>query len=356
MPAPNPGDDDVTLVVGGRRLTGCTRFELRAPVEGMPRSFNFTVTERFTAPAQIVADPPAAVLLYLGRDLALTSRLDRYMPSYDMHQHNVQIVGRGLCAILVDCPVDVFATGWAIAAKTIRQAITAICTPFFLKVRQLPDTDIELPPEMQIIAVPPGYIAYGLAEEFTRSVGVLMYEDERGAVVLSSGGAAGRAGSAIVEGINAERVEGMLSTDHRFARYYVLSQNRLLLDVFDNVVAQAKDPQAALLDPRLRIIPQEFPDVSLQYSVRRAQWEANRRWGRAQIVRVTVTGWRDGQGKLWAPNTMVNVQLPTAKVIKADRVITEVVYQRDEAGTRSILTLMPQKALEVQPFTVPIPV
>jgi hypothetical protein len=53
----------------------------------------------------------------------------------------------------------------------------------------------------------------------------------------------------VIEGINVERVEGMISTDQRFADYYVFSQNRSLLDVGDSVVAHQKDPQAALLAP-----------------------------------------------------------------------------------------------------------
>jgi prophage tail gpP-like protein len=178
-------------------------------------------------------------------------------------------------------------------------------------------------------------------------------------LVLTTGGAGDGSGvaaaSGVTEGVNAERVESMLSADQRFDKYYVLSYNRSLLDVGDAIVAQAKDPESPFLDPRLRIIPQEFPDVSLDFSMRRAQWEANRRWGRSRLVRATVTGWRDGQGQLWRPNTNVSVNLPAADINDDERrTITEVVYYRDERGTRTILSLMPPQALLVQPFTVPV--
>jgi len=62
---------------------------------------------------------------------------------------------------------------------------------------------------------------------------------------------------------------------------------------------------------------------------------------------VVVTGWRDGQGKLWTPNTVVNCDLPTAKVDE-DRVISEVSYLRGEEGTTALLTLMPAIGLSVQ--------
>jgi prophage tail gpP-like protein len=41
-----------------------------------------------------------------------------------------------------------------------------------------------------------------------------------------------------------------------------------------------------------------------------------------------VTGRRDGAGKLWAPNSTVSVQLPTAKIRGEDRAISEVTFMR----------------------------
>jgi prophage tail gpP-like protein len=349
--------DDITIVAGGKRLEGILRFELRAPVEGMPHSFRWTITERFAGQvSQIVVTPRTKCQVFLGADQVLEGWIDRYQPYYDKQQHTVQILGRGLCEDVVDCPVNIFKTGWQLEATTILQAAHAIASPFNLTVVMGPGVaNVTLPPEMQKVAIYPGIPAYGFLEEYCRSVGLLMYEDETGQIVLSTGGAAGRAGSAVIEGANVERVEGMISTDQRFADYYVFSQDRSLLDVGDAIIAHQKDPQAALLAPRLRIILQEFPDVGLQFSLRRALWEANRRWGRSQLVRATITGWRDGQGALYKPNSIISVSLPSAKT-SGDRVITEVAYQRDELGTRSVLTLMPQQALLVQPFTIATPV
>jgi prophage tail gpP-like protein len=96
-----------------------------------------------------------------------------------------------------------------------------------------------------------------------------------------------------------------------------------------------------------------LPDADCSFANRRAQWEANRRYGRSKLARVTVTGWRDGQGKLWKPNTVVNCKLRTAKV-EEDRIICEVSWMRGEAGTQTMLTLMPKGALSPQPFA-PVP-
>jgi prophage tail gpP-like protein len=352
--APKP-DGDVLLQVGGKRIEGLERFELHAPAEGLPRSFIWTVSRNPATAAAL--KPHSAFKVLFGGDLVMTGWTDRVMATYDKSMHSVSVIGRGLCEIIVDCPVNVFQTGWAIQAKTIGQAARIICKPFNIEV-VLPGGDVELPESMQIFAVFPGYPAYAMLEEYTRSVGLLMFENEKGQLVLTTGGAGDGSGiaaaSGVTEGVNAERVESMLSADERFDKYYVLSFNRSLLDVGDAIVAQAKDPESPFLDPRLRIIPQEFPDVSLDFSMRRAQWESNRRFGRSRLVRATVTGWRDGQGQLWRPNTNVSVNLPAADINDERRTITEVVYYRDERGIRTILSLMPPQALLVQPFTVPV--
>lgn len=345
-------DGDVALKVDGRIVSGVERFELQAPAEGVPRSFSVSASKNPALAAARALRPHLPVTVQLGGDTVLTGWTDRIASTYDKGSHIVTLVGRGLCEIIVDCQIDVFSTGWEFKATTIGQAARAICKPYNITV-VLPDGDVDLPDSLKIVAVFPGYQAYGFLEEFTRSVGLLMFENELGQLVLTSGGSGGRAGSAIVEGANVERVEAMASADQRYATYYVLSNNRSLLDVGEAIVAQASDPEGSFLSPRVRIIPQEFPDVSIDFSKRRASWEANRRWGRSKIVRVTVTGWRDGQGKLWTPNSNVRVKLPTAG-INEDRTITDVIYRRDARGTVSVLTLMPKEALSVQPYAVPV--
>jgi hypothetical protein len=76
--------DDITIVAGGKRLEGILRFELRAPVEGMPRSFHWTITERFTDQlSKIVVTPRTSCQVYLGADQVMQGWIDRYQPYFD---------------------------------------------------------------------------------------------------------------------------------------------------------------------------------------------------------------------------------------------------------------------------------
>jgi prophage tail gpP-like protein len=354
---PPPDAEELLIVTGGQRLSGWLDAIIGAGVEEFPRHFHISTTERYPGEiAKAIVRPRAACQVYLinqkYRDKIIDGYIDRYIVELDKDRHFTRLIGRGKCEDLVDSAMDAFATGWVIQATSIKQVAELLAKPFGITVL-VPDGDVNLPPPMQIISVFPGYTVFALLEEFCRSVARLLYEDQDGNLVIAKVSNI-RAGSALTEGVNVKRLEAIASSDQRFARYVVLGQNRNL-SVFDNILGERKDPQAEILGHRLRIIPAETPDINLEFSQQRAQWEANRRFGRSMEVRCTVVGWRDGSGQLWKPNTIVSCRLPSAK-ISEDRCITAVQYLRGERGTEAVLTLMPPKALDVQPFTIFSPV
>lgn len=338
--------------MNGQILGGWQRIRVTRGVELLPSHFDIETTERFPAPSsKVSADPTSPCTVSLSGDLVLTGYIDRYMPIYNKSRHSVRLIGRSKTEDIVDCSVDPSKVGgWYVSAKTVGEYAKKICDLYGITV-SLPDGDADIPGGFdKALVIYPGYTAYFLIEEMARSVGMLVWDNEKGELVISNVGTK-RAGSAVVEGVNAERVEVVFGADQRFATYRVLAQGQDAALGHINFDATAHDPEQSVLRNRLRIIPQELPDPGQSYSQKRAQWEANRRWGRSRIARVYVVGWRDGLGALWRPNTLVNVHLPTAKV-KEDRIISEATWLRGEEGTQTLLTLMPAKGLSVQPFTI----
>ena len=93
----------------------------------------------------------------------------------------------------------------------------------------------------------------------------------------------------------------------------------------------------------------DMPGPDNKWANQRADWEVARRYGRSRIVDVQVTGWRDGAGTLWTPNTIVNCSLPSAKIYQ-DMLLTEVAWMLGEQGSSSLLTLMPKEGFMPEPF------
>jgi prophage tail gpP-like protein len=329
-----PDQEELVIKTGGLYLGGWTSLRVTRGVELLPSHFEVELTERF--PGQInkvIVDPTSSCEVSLSGDLILTGYIDRYQPTYDKGQHRVRIIGRSKTEDLVDSALDFVKVGWMIVGKTIGQVARIVCDPFDITV-SLPNGDVDIPKELaQTFDNYPGYTGYQLLEEMARSVGMLVWDNPKGELVISKGGTGDRAGSSIVEGQNAERVEANITADQRFERYAVFGQGRSQIDGHRNYVAVAYDPERTKLRNRIRVIPQEIPDVGELHSQKRAQWEANRRYGRSKLARVTVTGWRSGDGKLWTPNMMTAVDLPTAKTSE-DRCISEVTWMRASAARR----------------------
>jgi prophage tail gpP-like protein len=86
-------------------------------------------------------------------------------------------------------------------------------------------------------------------------------------------------------------------------------------------------------------------DVAAQ----RARWDMAARYGRSYPVRLTTDSWRDSAGVLYAPNMLVDIDLPSLKLLPKTWLISDVTYKRDEGGTTCDLTIMPPQAFYQEP-------
>jgi len=86
----------------------------------------------------------------------------------------------------------------------------------------------------------------------------------------------------------------------------------------------------------------------------RARWEARVRAARARRVTVTVQGWRDSDGGLWAPGDRVRVRDEWLGV-DAELVVAGVTMTLDEGGRRTVLSLVRADAFNLRPIEEPSP-
>ena len=115
-------------------------------------------------------------------------------------------------------------------------------------------------------------------------------------------------------------------------------------------LATAKDPEAARMRYRKHISIVESTLMASKQAQSAIDWEMNRRYGRSKQLSVTIDSWRDKDGKLWEPNTLLPVNLPTLRLPDTEMLLSEVTYMRDDNGTHARLTLMPPEAFAIQPY------
>lgn len=347
-----PDDEELTIKTGGVTLGGWEQFRVSRSVENCASYITVGLSERYPDQLRKTSfEPFDTCEAYLSGDKILTGYVDRYLPAYDAHDHPVTMSGRSKTEDLVDCAVDIENLGgpgkiaWSVSAATIGEAAKRVCDPY--KIDVTGDGMGEKLDTSYPFIVNPGMTCWQLLEELARAAQVLIWDDEQGRLVLSKVGTK-RAGSALVEGQNCEVAEAAFTADQRFSDIWVLGQGPTPgTDGHLGDFARRHDSRV----PRRRIhmIVMDKPGDGGKWAAQRAEWEIARRYGRSRQVVVTVTGWRDGAGRVWTPNTLVRLSCPTLK-IDEDWLIAECAWTRGPRGTQTTLHCMPKEGLIPQPF------
>lgn len=339
--------DDLTLTIGGKRLTGWTEVAVTRGIEVMPNSFVISATETspiYTDAAGLVEGQPCTVSI--GADKVITGYVDQVVPAFGPGGHAVQIVGRGKCQDLVDCAA--VWKGCQVSGATALEIAQKLGKPYGVTAKTMAPPGPTVPQFNINVGDTPAEIL----ELVTRHAGLLYYEDVLGDLVLSQVGS-DRAASGFVQGQNVQAARFVRSMSQRYSEYVC---SMLSIDVSGIHELEdglfyftAKDPNV----PRYRrtVIVAEGVQGGKELAQNRANWEAARRAGRGRSVALTADSWRDAKGKLWTPNTLAPVSLPRLGLSRATWCLAEVTYRLGlSTGRVAEVLLMPPESFTPEPI------
>jgi prophage tail gpP-like protein len=343
--------DDLTLTVGGRALSGWEEISVTLSCEAMPNSFAVRASQQPSGapnplvPAGSIVNEGDVCTVSLGADKVITGYVDGVVASYDANGHGVQISGRGKCQDLLEW------AGFQIANTNALDVAQKLAKPYGITVKIVGDPG----PQITQINLTLGETPHEVLEMVTRHAGFLYYEDSDGNLVLARAGSA-KAGSGFAEGSNVQAAQWSRSANSLYSDYKASAQNVFPSDIFKDdsgiFLGRAKDPNVKR-NRKLYIVDSAIGTDIQAYLQNRALWECARRSGRSRAVRVTVDSWRDGKGKLWAPNTLAQVSLPSAGLAPTELVIAEVTFRKAMgSGTTAEVALMPAAAFNPQPIVL----
>ena len=347
---PATASDDLSLVIGTQALAGWTEISVTRGIECLPSSFDIGLTEPYPGqPTQASVLPGQACQVKIGSDLVITGYVDRYSPSISAYDHRIRVTGRGKCQDMVDCSAE-----WPnnqITNATALSLAQKLAKPYGITVTA-PPTANQVVPQFNFMW---GETAYDVLERACRYLSLLVYDGTDGNLILAQVGSA-QAASGFIEGKNVMAAQVAYSMDQRYSDYVVrrLSMSSLQ-DLGDggDIMRDFKD--GGVPHHRLRYIIAENGGNPEDVALARGAWEARRRFGRSAQLKITTDSWRDNAGKLWTPNTLVPISLPSLKVTNKNWVIGEVTYKKDVEGTRAELTIMPPEAFLPEPILLLLP-
>lgn len=341
--------DDLFLTARGRRISGWTDISVTLRADGFPGQFDIAMSwkDPVTKGAVIAAagDP---CQVYLGSDPVISGYIDQDIGEGDARSRSLRLTGRGKTQDLTDCGAE-WESGQLVGgnALTISQKLAAV---YGIEVA-LANGAAPGP------TVPQWVLNYGEApaeiiQRLAQNAGLLAYEDASGRLLLANIGTA-QAASGVVYGQNVERWSVQHSMHERFSEIVCSSFDiDTSIDVAGSTFFDTQTDPNVPRHRRKYVFLESVAEDVRAFAIRKAKWEITRRAGRSTIVQVEVDSWRDSAGALWAPNTLVPVDLPDNRLNGSAMVLAEVTFRRSGDGTHAELILMPREAFTIEPINL----
>jgi prophage tail gpP-like protein len=342
--------DLVTLKVGRKIYSGWTDIAIDMSLTEISDSFSVSITDLFPGQQKrFQVQPGNACSLAIGDDTLITGYINDVEISYDTESHSLFVRGRDKTGDLVDCSATPHGFGnWN--RVSIMDIAKVLLDPFGITVTStVPDTAKAIRGH----TVQMGETVWECLDRAFRQYGVMAMADGSGNLVLTRPGDGGALAEARLGGII---LAGSASYSGRetFKDYYVLGQfpggNDAYSDPSVTTMASAHvtDPNVTRFRPL--IVHVECNTSDMAFLPTRAAWEAAYRSGKGRRFQITVQGWRDANGKLYAPNTMIRLEDDFLGVHESLLVVA-VHLSLSESGTLAGLTLSRKDAFIPAPLT-----
>ena len=377
MPA-TPPSDLVTLQVAGQNLTGWQDVRIVRGVELFPSYFSLRLTERLPGvPKSLAIDPGQKCKVMIGSDLVMTGYVDSYDARVSSNGHEISVVGRSGTQDLVDCGAGVTSgqesqSKMTFSSPTLLKLAQDLCAPFGITVTE-PDGEgkplVSLMDGIPQFTMQLGETVYDRLALLAQARQLLMLDGTDGNLVMAKVGTK-KAGSGFTLPGNVIEAQVRFSKQDRFSIYLpafhtidtAADQSQALGQPSGNFQKPVPDPAAFKGQPRhdgkdryrphFIVSDQMIDGVELAEAL--AKWELARRYGRSQTATALVALWRDSTGALWTPNTLAQVDMPALKLSGLTWIISQVAYLKEQAGTQTLVTLMPPEAFQPEPtFNLP---
>ncbi|CAI1698669.1 Mu-like prophage tail protein gpP [Serratia fonticola] len=343
--------DELTLKVGNKLVQGWDDIRVTRGIERLPSDFDLSLMDYYPGSdgeELVRKGDPCQVML--GDDLVMTGYIDRWNPALSKSRHEIRATGRSKCQDLVDCSAE-----WpnnVISQANALQIAQRLAAPYGINV----SSDVEDMATVPQFTLNWGESSQEVIDRISRWAALLYFDTPDGNLLLTRVGTR-KAASGVAQGENIEYASFTDSMDERFSDYIGVSMTTTPVAEFSPnagydavTLARARDPEAAKMRYRNRVIIVESTMIANQQAQNCIDWEMNRRFGRSRQLQVTVDSWRDKSGKLWEPNTLIPISLPKFGLKDELWLLAEVTFLRGEQGTTARMVLMPPAAFAVQPY------
>lgn len=321
-------DDDVFLVVNGRRHGGWKSIHITRTIESIAGSFALGVSDRWDgreAPLPIAEEDPCRV--EIDDVVVIDGYIGKRNPSGSATDRSLSFTGHDRAAALVEN--SAIPDKWTYNNVTIADFAAVLAKPFGVRISVQAGLVLS---RLRKAIVTPGDTPFEAIRRVAEAECVLLVSDGTGGVLITRAGT--ERAAPLIEGVNIKDASLDYDATDRFHRYVVASQLAGTGKASSSlrVMAQAIDEGCRRTDRVLLIRPER--GLSPAEAKRRADWEARIRAERAEKATIVVRGWKQPNGKLWPVNAITRVQAPRLIGVDGDMRISQVDNLVDDRGGR----------------------
>lgn len=332
----------VILRINGVDWEGWKSVQITRSVEAIAGGFSLGLTDRWSYDSQPLPIAAGMSCQILAGDAPLIDGfVDKVSHSFSATDHGITVEGRDKSGDLVDCAAVHSPGQWK--GLKADQLASIFAQPFGVAVH----SDAAVGGPFATYQLKPGEKALDALRRVCKQRELLALPNGKGDIVLAKLGQ-NTCPTSLVQGKNLLTMQANFDASQRHSHYIVQGQKKGTDKNFGaacSVKGSVEDNEITRYRPMM-LRAAEQGDVS--YMRKRALWERTIRRAKGTSVKVTVQGWRMGDGQLWPLGWLVPVNIPYMGIDQT-LLIAKVTLTKGMEGTRAELELKDKDAFAPEP-------
>lgn len=341
------GDTEITLTVNAIDYGGWESVDITLSMETLTGVFNLSLSDNIPEDGNPVVQPPQILpgqscTIAINGIIIITGYIDKVSPQFGKDTHTIIVQGRDKSGDLCDCSMIQPINQW----KTLKleQIVQRICAPFGIPVT----TDVDTGLILDNFVIEQGATCFEAIQKLGYARQCLAISDGKGGLKVTRSGTGKMATTSLIEGQNIESANADYDFTQRFSIYLCRGQKQgddnSTPETTAINAAQVTDPLITRYRPLLIIYDGQATSKDCQL---RATWEAANRRGKSIKLSVTVAGWQQADGSLWAINSTVYFYSVYLGILGVNLLISAVNFKLDNNGEVTVLTLTSVEAYTI---------
>ena len=327
-------EDEVAILIDGKRFRFWDKVRITRSIDTMD-TVEFGAPFDSEAPGFRETFRPFSfkpVVITVGGTPLFTGTMVAVNPVVENAQKVISVSGYSLPGVLNDCTSPASSFPLEYDNQGLREIATALAAPFGISV----DFQADQGAVFERVASEPGKKVLAFLTELAKQRNLIISSSSRGKLVFLQSAESGQPVARLQQGS-----APVLSVTPFFSPQEYYSH----ITGIEPVVVGLAGSQFTVKNPRLlgvtRPLTFNAPDT-LDADVKAAvEAKAGRMFGSMASYSVRVATWRDPNGKLWEPNTLVKLLAPDAMVYNEyEFIIRSIEFSRDRATETATLNLV----------------